>query len=233
MRQVFSRLVVATGLLALACATAEDAALSPDDGGDTGGSVATGGSSAIAGSINNTSGSENTAGTVADGGKGGTGTNAFGGTSTTAGTTSMGGTISTGGTTSSGGKGGTASGGGGSGGGGSGGTSSGGKGGSGGTAAGGGGSGGTAAGGGGSGSGGTTSATCSGVADWANTTYKVGDIVADTCKGVFAGTCTAGQKHKFECNPPAGAQAVAWCQQREPGVGNGWAEAWVDKGQCN
>src|SRR5258706_17243 len=51
--------------------------------------------------------------------------------------------------------------------------------------------------------------------------------------GGFAGTCTAGQKHKFECNPAAGTPALPWCQSREPGVGNGWAEAWVDKGQCN
>jgi len=238
MRLLSPRLIVFAGFLALACATAtEDSPLSDD--GNSGGSTADGGSvNTTAGMTSTTAGTTNSsAGTTNEtGGKGGTGPSAFGGTSTTAGE-STGGTANAGsasggtasGGTSSGGKAGSASGGSASGGkggtgngGSSAGTSSGGKGGS--------ASGGN--GGGGSGSGGSSSTTCAGVADWSSQVYKVGDTVAHTCSGVFASPCPTGQSHKFECNPPAGPQAVAWCQQREPGVGNGWAEAWIDKGQC-
>jgi hypothetical protein len=227
MRQVFSRLVVAAGFSALACATAMDPPLTGDDDDDSGGSTGTAGSLTFAGSGNNTSGSGNSSGsgTVEMGGKGGSGTNAFGGTSTTGG--SKGGTASGG--QSSAGSGGAAAG---SSAGGSGGAASGGKGGSGGTAS--GGKGGTpATGGGGSGSGGSASTTCNGVADWTSKTYVIGDIVANTCSGPFAGSCPAGQKHKFECNPADGVTALPWCQQRPPGAENGWAQAWIDKGQCN
>ncbi|HEX2671597.1 MAG TPA: hypothetical protein VHM25_12030, partial [Polyangiaceae bacterium] len=98
-----------------------------------------------------------------------------------------------------------------------------------------GGSGGTASAGapsGGSSSGGSPSTTCAGLADWSSKTYKVGDTVANVCSGPFAPAGQAGKAHKFECNPTAGSAALPWCQQREPGVGNGWNEAWVDKGAC-
>jgi len=247
MRQPLSRFAVAAGLLLVACATAIDNSppLDGDPGaGDTSGS---GGALSVAGSmVNNTSGSTSagsssmpTSGSATGGSgssTGGSSTNAFGGTATTGGS-SKGGSNATAGTaaggTASGGTGGKASGG-------AAGTSTGGKGGSGGSA----GSAGSAAGGkggggssgsanGGSGTAGSTSTTCNGVADWSSSkTYAVSDTVADTCTGVFAGSCTMGQHHKFECNPPAGAGAVLWCMEREPGVGNGWQEAWVDKGQC-
>ena len=157
------------------------------------------------------------------GSSGGTKANAFGGTGPTLGGAAGKGGAGSGGAaagSASGGKAGTASGGAATAG-----TASGGK-----------GSAGSASGGsasGGSGTAGSTSATCSGVADWtAQKTYALGDSVAWTCTGVFAGTCAAGQHHKFECSPMAGTAALPWCQSREPGVGNGWGEAWVDKGQC-
>jgi hypothetical protein len=230
MRQQLSSFAVVAGMLALACATAtEDGALAGNFGIDDGGS---GGGLNIAGMVNGTAGSITTAGSTNTT----TGGNATGGSTSTGGTTpnAFGGSASTGGKPS-GGSGGTMGGkaNGGSANGGTAGTSSGGKGGSGGSVGTGGkASGGSASGGGGSGSGGTTSTTCNGVADWTSKTYAIGDTVADTCMGPFTGSCTSGQHHKFECNPPAGAPALPWCKDREPGVGNGWAEAWVDKGQC-
>jgi hypothetical protein len=234
MRQLFSRLIVGSGLLALACATAVDESPLGGSEGNDAGTSSRAGTPSIAGSTSNSAGTSSASGSPgvagsasSEGGKGGTGTTAFGGTSTSGGT-------ATAGTTGSAGKGGTGAGGTGSGGtasggAGNGGTASGGKGGaaSGGTAA-----GGTASGGGGSGSGGSASITCNGVADWSSKAYQIGDTVASTCSGVFASPCPSGQSHKFECNPAAGSPALAWCQQREPGVGNGWGEAWIDKGQC-
>jgi hypothetical protein len=70
------------------------------------------------------------------------------------------------------------------------------------------------------------------VPDWTAKTYALGETVASTCSGVFAAGCVMGQSHKFECNPMAGTAALPWCTSREPGVGNGWGEAWVDKGEC-
>jgi hypothetical protein len=226
MRQVFSRLVVASGLLALACATAmEDGPLIGDQPVGTGGTTSTaghGGSLPIAGSISNTSGASS-AGTTSmpSGGKGGTGSTAFGGTSTSSagsGGSSKGGSAAGGqGTSGSGGAAGSAAGG------------------KGGTASGGSATAGTSSGGAagtGNGTAGSMSTTCNGVADWTSKTYAIGDLVASTCNGVFAAGCPAGQSHKFECNPGAGVPALPWCMSREPGVGNGWGEAWVDKGQC-
>lgn len=227
MRQVFSRLVVASGLLTLACATAlEEGPSVGNFGEETGGTANhTAGTPATAGSVSNSAGTLSRAGaTSTSGGKGGSGPTAFGGTATSGGTggSSKGGTASGGASAgSSGGKAGTTSGGTATGGGG--------------TAAGGTATGGTASAGtasGGSGTAGSSSATCSGVADWTSKTYALGDTVASTCSGVFAGGCAMGQSHKFECNPTAGTAALPWCMSREPGVGNGWGEAWVDKGQC-
>jgi hypothetical protein len=78
----------------------------------------------------------------------------------------------------------------------------------------------------------TQPAGCGALPTWESKSYALGDQVRSTCSGVFASPCTAGQQHTFECNPQLGQAAVVWCQQREPGVSNGWAEAWVDKGQC-
>lgn len=222
MRQVLSRVVIASGLLTLACATAmEEGPLNGDLGDETGGTSSVAGSLAVAGTTSSISGASSSAGTTSS--SGGTKANAFGGTGPTlggAGGSSSGGTGSGGAAAgaSSGGKAGTASGGNATAG-----TASGGK-----------GNGGGASGGsGGSGTAGSTSATCSGVADWnSQKVYVLGDIVAATCGGAFPEPCVVGQKHKFECNPMAGSVALPWCQSREPGVGNGWGAAWVDKGQC-
>jgi len=221
MRQVFSRIVVASGLLTLACATAlEEGPLVGNFGEETGGAANnTAGTLATGGSVTSSAGTLSSAGTIStSGGKGGSGPTAFGGTATSggAGGSSKGGTSSGGATagSSSGGKAGTAAGGSATAG----------------TATGGTASAGTSSG--GSGTAGSTSATCTGVPDWTSKTYALGDTVASTCSGVFAGGCSLGQSHKFECNPMAGTAALPWCMSREPGVGNGWGEAWLDKGQC-
>jgi hypothetical protein len=215
MRQLFLRLAVAPALLTLACATAinegvEGEPLDGEGGTSSGGSL--GGSLVASGTGGGNSSSGSTS--MSNGGKSGSSTGAFGGT-TTAGSTGEGGKSGSGGKSGTGGSA-TA------------GSSAGGKGGSSGSGNGGSGTAGT----GGGSAGGPGSTTCDGVPDWSMTTYKVGDTVASTCSGVFAGTCPPGQSHKFECNPAAGVPALPWCTSREPGVGNGWAEAWVDKGQC-
>lgn len=198
MRQLSSRLVVACGLLTLACATAfEEGPLGRDVADDTGGSAGsfnTSGTLAIAGTTNRMGMAS--AGMTGAGGKGGTAPTAFGGTAGSA----------------SGGKAGMPSGG------------------NAGTASGGSGTSGSASG--ATGTAGSPSTTCNGVPNWTPKTYAVGDSVASTCSGAFAGACPTGQAHKFECTPAAGVPALPWCQSREPGVGNGWSEAWLDKGKC-
>lgn len=226
MRQVLSRLVVASSLVLLACATAvEDGPLGGDVGDEQGGSASQAGSPSVAGTTGSagtlpSAGTTSSAGTASNsGGKGGSGSTAFGGTSTSGGTKGGSGGSASGGASagsSSGGKSGSASGGSATAGTGTGGI----------------GNGGTGTAGAGTGNAGSTSTTCNGVANWSSKTYALGDTVASVCGGVFAGSCPSGQSHKFECNPGAGAAALPWCQSREPGVGNGWNEAWVDKGQC-
>jgi hypothetical protein len=73
---------------------------------------------------------------------------------------------------------------------------------------------------------------CAALSTWEAKAYAIGDQVRSTCNGNFATPCPVGEQHTFECNPQPGQAAVVWCQQRQPGVGNGWAEAWVDKGKC-
>jgi hypothetical protein len=161
---------------------------------------------------------------MSGGGKAGSSSGAFGGSNTNGGSPGTGGT-SKGGATA-GGNGGTPS----AGNGGVSGSASGGKAGSGGSN---GGSNSAGSPSGGSGTaGGPGSSVCDDVPDWTSKAYAIGDTVAATCSAPFNGTCPVGQSHKFECNPQAGAVALTWCQQRPPGTGNGWAEAWVDKGQC-
>jgi hypothetical protein len=79
---------------------------------------------------------------------------------------------------------------------------------------------------------GSSGGICNGIANWTSKSYVVGDYVVSKCSGPFVNGCPSGESHKFECNPANGVVGVVWCQQREPGVGNGWAEAWVDKGKC-
>lgn len=214
MRQLASRIFLAHGLLAVACATAIDAPLLENASGtNSGGSRAgAGGSSSSAGSTTSHGGGGKTnggspsafGGTASGGGK--AGSSSSGGS---AGSSSGGGGVSNGGAAGS--SGGNASAG-------SGGSESGGNAGS------------TI---GGSGAAGNPpSAACESIPDWTSKTYAIGDTVASTCSGAFAHGCPAGQSHEFECNPMAGVAALPWCKDRQPGSGNGWWEAWVDKGQC-
>lgn len=226
MRQYLSRSALVVAWLASGCAVAmEERPVGIQDDDELGGALSlsgTGGSSsALAGSSS------------AKGGTPGTG---FGGTAPSAG--GKGGSGSGSGGKAAGGGGGSSSGGGGatSGGTSSGGASSGGKA-SGGSPSGGSSSGGTAAAGtssGGSSSAGSPSSTvCDSTPDWTMKTYVIGDTVASTCAAPFDHGCPIGQSHKFECNPmPSGAIGLPWCMLRQPGVGNGWWEAWLDKGQC-
>lgn len=73
---------------------------------------------------------------------------------------------------------------------------------------------------------------CSTLPSWETKAYSIGDQVRSVCGGAFATPCPAGEQHTFECNPQPGAAALPWCQQRQPGISNAWAEAWVDKGKC-
>jgi hypothetical protein len=219
MRALLTRFALAPSLLALACATAMNeegvgAPLDSDDGG-----TSSGGLLSIGGSGGSSAGKASAgSSTTSSGGKAGSPSGAFGGSASNGGTPSAG----SGGNGSAGRGGGTS-------GGSPGGSSTGGKGGSAGSSNG----GNNAAGTGGSGTaGGPGSTVCDGVPDWTSKTYAIGDTVASTCSGVFAASCAPGQSHKFECNPAAGVPALPWCMSREPGVGNGWQEAWVDKGQC-
>ena len=206
MSQRFLHLAVCGGLLTLACATAieQDVPFDGDDGEDSGGSLG------VAGSRGGVAG----AAVTASAGKGGSPSGAFGGSSSRGGMGGKAGAGSagkaSGGTTASAGRAGAGQAGGANGGS-------------------------PTMGGGGSASAGAPASTmCDGVADWTSKTYAIGDLVASTCAGVFHGDCQEGQAHEFECNPPppGGAQALPWCMSREPGVGNGWQQAWVDKGRC-
>ncbi len=224
MRRPFSRLIVAQALWTLACATAiEEGGLGGSLEGEHGGS-SSGGALVVAGSSNGNGGSSNTSGSpsMSGGGKAGSSTGAFGGSNTGGGMPGTAGAGGSKGGAASGGNGGASSAGNG---GVSGSTSDGGKAGSGGSSAG--------SANGGSGTAGSPGSTvCDNVPDWSSKAYAIGDTVAASCSAPFNGTCPVGQSHKFECNPQAGAVALTWCQQRPPGSGNGWAEAWVDKGQC-
>lgn len=231
MRHLFSRFIWAGSLLTLACATAIDdkpLGLGVDDEEELDGGSAgkAGGPSVGSGGT----GPSNSAG-MASAGKGGSASSGFGGTSSKGGSSS--GSAGSGGRTTggSGGSAGQATGG--SGGSATSGASTGGTAGmsNGGTTSGGGGAGGSASAG---GTGGTGAALCTGIANWVERDYVMGEVVASTCSGVFHGACPEGQKHEFECRPPGANPELAlpWCKTRPPGIANGWEQAWVDKGQC-
>lgn len=225
MRQYLSRSALVVAWLASGCAVAmEERPVGIQDDDELGGALSlsgTGGSSsALAGSSSAKGGTPGTGfgGTAPSaGGKGGSGSGSGGKAAGGGGSSSGGGGATSGGTSS-------------------GGASSGGKA-SGGSPSGGSSSGGTAAAGtssGGSSSAGSPSSTvCDSTPDWTMKTYVIGDTVASTCAAPFDHGCPIGQSHKFECNPmPSGAIGLPWCMLRQPGVGNGWWEAWLDKGQC-
>jgi len=219
---------VCLGSLVTACATNGElpeywGRLVGVDGGSAS-STNNGNSNATAGSTS--SGGVSTGGTLSVGG-------ATGGTNATAGTQNDdpdAGVVGNGGSTVTpmAGNGGVASAGAGgvsSGGAGAGGT---GAGGAGGGTVGNGGNGGSVAGG---GSGGAP-AGCSGLPAWSGATaYAMGDEVVSTCSGAFATTaCPEGATHSFRCD--AEQIELPWCQQRQPGVTNGWDVIWTDLGVC-
>jgi hypothetical protein len=74
---------------------------------------------------------------------------------------------------------------------------------------------------------------CSGVQAWNERSYAMGDKATAVCKAPYNGLCVAGVQHEFECRPAAGVVGLAWCRVREPGVVNGWEEAWVLHTRCD
>jgi hypothetical protein len=83
------------------------------------------------------------------------------------------------------------------------------------------------------GSGGALASACSGVAAWNERPYVMGEKTTSVCQAPYNGLCIAGVEHEFECRPPAGAVGLGWCRVREPGVVNGWQEAWVLHTRCS
>src|SRR5215212_7361038 len=59
--------------------------------------------------------------------------------------------------------------------------------------------------------------SCAGVSPWAARPYVAGE------------RATHGSK-VFECKP---FPYTGWCGQREPEVGLGWQDAWIDLGACD
>jgi hypothetical protein len=102
------------------------------------------------------------------------------------------------------------------------------------------GSGGAAAGmGGASGSGGNASGGsadealgCAALQPWQDGPYQLGQRVVSTCKAPYNGACPADETRVFECQPPTGALGLGWCHDRQPGVVNGWDEAWLMHDAC-
>lgn len=82
------------------------------------------------------------------------------------------------------------------------------------------------------GSGGTSDVACAGVAAWSERAYVMGERATAVCKSPYSGLCEAGVEHEFECRPGAGVVGLGWCHDREPGVINGWQEAWILRARC-
>ena len=82
------------------------------------------------------------------------------------------------------------------------------------------------------GSGGGGPGSCSDLPTWSGATaYGIGAEVVSTCSGVFATVaCPEGATHSFRCD--AEQIELPWCQQRQPGVTNGWDVIWTDLGVC-
>ena len=95
--------------------------------------------------------------------------------------------------------------------------------------------------GGGSGSAGASSAggstgeappACAALSGWQLGPYQLGQRVRSTCLLPHNGACPANETREFECQPPTGALGLGWCTDRQPGVVNGWNEAWIMHGPC-
>jgi hypothetical protein len=82
------------------------------------------------------------------------------------------------------------------------------------------------------GSGGATLGPCATLTGWQTGPYQLGQRVRSTCLAPYNGSCPVSETHEFECQPPTGAVALGWCTDRQPGVVNGWGEAWIMHGVC-
>lgn len=81
-------------------------------------------------------------------------------------------------------------------------------------------------------SGATTEVACSGVAAWSERAYVMGERATAICKSPYNGSCAIEESHEFECRPATGVVGLGWCKAREPGVINGWQEAWLLRARC-
>lgn len=71
------------------------------------------------------------------------------------------------------------------------------------------------------------------LAAWQLRDYALGERVLSTCKSPYNGLCASNDVREFECQPTTGELGRGWCKTREPGVGNGWQEAWQMRIKCN
>lgn len=73
---------------------------------------------------------------------------------------------------------------------------------------------------------------CAALAEWLDAPYQLGQRVVSTCQLPYNGACPASETREFECQPPTGSLGLGWCRDRQPGVVNGWDEAWLMHGSC-
>ena len=82
------------------------------------------------------------------------------------------------------------------------------------------------------GQGGTPMRRCDMLQPWAQRGYTLGERVTSICKAPYNGACSANTQREFECQPPTGVVGLGWCNVRQPGVSNGWHEAWRIAAAC-
>ena len=73
---------------------------------------------------------------------------------------------------------------------------------------------------------------CDALEPWAERSYTLGERVSSVCKAPYNGACAVSTQHEFECQPPTGVVGLGWCSVRQPGVSNGWHEAWRISAAC-
>jgi hypothetical protein len=95
-----------------------------------------------------------------------------------------------------------------------------------------GGTGGSSAGASSAGAGGSEANACAALVGWQGGPFQLGQRVLSTCLSPYNGACPVSETHEFECQPPTGAVGLGWCTDRQPGVVNGWSEAWIMHGVC-